>query len=287
MPRTRTLTTSRCSPLFLVAVACPPPRSRRVRVRSSTPTRCRTTAAAAVTPAEAVRAAVVRAAAGRPAGPAPAAEAAAQTQPSTRRPRSRPRRRPARPAAPTAARCRARASRCCSRRRHRHRPVRAAARGSGGGPGRDAAPSNDRAVLFVSYSGLFGGSERVLLDVATGLGGEPVVVCPDGPLAERARAAGIRTFTVPQAPARAAGDGARPPGHAAAAGRAGLRGARARALAAARRGVRLGHARGDRVRRPACAASRIRAHARLPEQRHGPGTGDRIAGALGGRAPRT
>jgi N-acetylglucosaminyl-diphospho-decaprenol L-rhamnosyltransferase len=37
-----------------------------------------------------------------------------------------------------------------------------------------------------------------LLDVTAGLDGEPVIVCPDGPLATRARAAGIRTFTVPQ-----------------------------------------------------------------------------------------
>jgi N-acetylglucosaminyl-diphospho-decaprenol L-rhamnosyltransferase len=53
-------------------------------------------------------------------------------------------------------------------------------------------------ALFVSYSGLFGGGEQILLDVATGLEGESVVVCPEGPLAERARAEGLRTFTVPQ-----------------------------------------------------------------------------------------
>jgi N-acetylglucosaminyl-diphospho-decaprenol L-rhamnosyltransferase len=53
-------------------------------------------------------------------------------------------------------------------------------------------------ALFVSYSGLFGGSERVLIDLTTGLGGDPVILCPEGPLADRARAAGIRTFTVPQ-----------------------------------------------------------------------------------------
>src|SRR5215203_4430835 len=53
-------------------------------------------------------------------------------------------------------------------------------------------------ILFVSYSGLFGGSERVLLDLATGCRGEPVIVCPEGPLVERARASGVRTFTVPQ-----------------------------------------------------------------------------------------
>ena len=53
-------------------------------------------------------------------------------------------------------------------------------------------------ILFVSYSGLFGGSERVLLDLATECRGEPVIVCPEGPLVERARASGVRTFTVRQ-----------------------------------------------------------------------------------------
>ena len=55
-------------------------------------------------------------------------------------------------------------------------------------------------VLFVSYSGLFGGAERVLLDVATGVPGEPVLACPEGALAARARAAGVRVFTVPERP---------------------------------------------------------------------------------------
>lgn len=53
-------------------------------------------------------------------------------------------------------------------------------------------------ALFVSYSGLFGGSERVLIDLVTGLSCESVIVCPAGPLADRARGAGVRTFTVPQ-----------------------------------------------------------------------------------------
>ncbi len=52
-------------------------------------------------------------------------------------------------------------------------------------------------TLFVSYSGLFGGAERILIDLASGLEGERVIVCPEGALAERARAAGLRTFPVP------------------------------------------------------------------------------------------
>ena len=53
-------------------------------------------------------------------------------------------------------------------------------------------------ILFVSYSGLFGGAERILLDLATGLGEDPVIVCPEGALAERAQDAGLRTFPVPK-----------------------------------------------------------------------------------------
>jgi len=47
------------------------------------------------------------------------------------------------------------------------------------------------AILFVSYSGVFGGSEQVLLDCASSVPGTPLLACPDGPLAERARAAGL------------------------------------------------------------------------------------------------
>ncbi len=45
-------------------------------------------------------------------------------------------------------------------------------------------------LLFVSYSGAFGGAERVLLDCGAAVEA-PLVACPDGPLAARARAAGI------------------------------------------------------------------------------------------------
>lgn len=48
--------------------------------------------------------------------------------------------------------------------------------------------------MFVSYSGLMGGSERILLDLAEGLDLPLVIACPEGPLAENARAAGLRVF---------------------------------------------------------------------------------------------
>jgi N-acetylglucosaminyl-diphospho-decaprenol L-rhamnosyltransferase len=50
-------------------------------------------------------------------------------------------------------------------------------------------------LLFVSYSGVFGGAERVLLDCA-GAVGEPLVACPEGALAARARAAGIDVVAI-------------------------------------------------------------------------------------------
>jgi N-acetylglucosaminyl-diphospho-decaprenol L-rhamnosyltransferase len=59
-----------------------------------------------------------------------------------------------------------------------------------------AAGGPATATLFVSYSGLMGGSERILLDLATGLEPVPVLACPDGPLAERAREAGLRVFPI-------------------------------------------------------------------------------------------
>jgi len=48
-----------------------------------------------------------------------------------------------------------------------------------------------RPVLFLSYSGVLGGSERVLLDCATRLGRPALVACPEGPLAAAARTAGL------------------------------------------------------------------------------------------------
>lgn len=57
-------------------------------------------------------------------------------------------------------------------------------------------------VLFASYSGLFGGAERVLLDCATRLPHPAVVACPEGPLAEAVRAAGLRHAAIAGGPLR-------------------------------------------------------------------------------------
>jgi N-acetylglucosaminyl-diphospho-decaprenol L-rhamnosyltransferase len=49
-------------------------------------------------------------------------------------------------------------------------------------------------VLAVSYSGLLGGAERLLLDVAGGLPEPPLLACPPGRLADAARARGLGVF---------------------------------------------------------------------------------------------
>ena len=49
-------------------------------------------------------------------------------------------------------------------------------------------------TLFVSYSGLMGGSERILIDMAPRLSGGVAVACPEGPLAERLREVGVHVF---------------------------------------------------------------------------------------------
>ena len=43
-------------------------------------------------------------------------------------------------------------------------------------------------VLFVAYSSVLGGAERILLDVASGLDPRPTLACPPGPLTAPARA---------------------------------------------------------------------------------------------------
>ena len=53
-------------------------------------------------------------------------------------------------------------------------------------------------VLFISYSAAAGGAERVLLDWAAAIRGDAVLACPDGPLAEHARAAGLSTLVLPR-----------------------------------------------------------------------------------------
>src|SRR5436305_11286285 len=49
-------------------------------------------------------------------------------------------------------------------------------------------------VLIISYSGAIGGAERLLVDFAGALEGEVCLACPEGPLADAARAAGLRVF---------------------------------------------------------------------------------------------
>jgi glycosyltransferase involved in cell wall biosynthesis len=46
--------------------------------------------------------------------------------------------------------------------------------------------------LVVSYSPLLGGAERLLVDLAPALPGNPLLACPPGPLAQAARGAGLR-----------------------------------------------------------------------------------------------
>jgi N-acetylglucosaminyl-diphospho-decaprenol L-rhamnosyltransferase len=55
-------------------------------------------------------------------------------------------------------------------------------------------------ALFVSYAGVLGGAERLLLDVAGGLAETPSLACPGGPLAERARAAGLHVIELRERP---------------------------------------------------------------------------------------
>jgi N-acetylglucosaminyl-diphospho-decaprenol L-rhamnosyltransferase len=52
-------------------------------------------------------------------------------------------------------------------------------------------------ILLVSYSGAFGGAERVLVDVAPVLEGDPTLACPEGPLAQAARKRGLAVLALP------------------------------------------------------------------------------------------
>ena len=60
-------------------------------------------------------------------------------------------------------------------------------------------------VLFVSYSGILGGAERVLLESAAAVQDNVVIACPPGELALHARAAGLPVLALPGAGPRAAG----------------------------------------------------------------------------------
>jgi glycosyltransferase involved in cell wall biosynthesis len=68
---------------------------------------------------------------------------------------------------------------------------------------RDATPAmSGNPTVIVSYSGVLGGAERILLDCATRLGAPAVVMCPQGPLAEAVIAAGLEHAPVPERPLR-------------------------------------------------------------------------------------
>jgi glycosyltransferase involved in cell wall biosynthesis len=55
-------------------------------------------------------------------------------------------------------------------------------------------------VLFISYAGVLGGAERVLLDCATRLARPAVVACPEGALAAAARDAGLAVEPIEERP---------------------------------------------------------------------------------------
>ena len=52
-------------------------------------------------------------------------------------------------------------------------------------------------ILFITYAGLLGGAERVLLDCAAAVEGPHVLACPEGPLAQAARHAGLTVVPLP------------------------------------------------------------------------------------------
>jgi GT2 family glycosyltransferase/glycosyltransferase involved in cell wall biosynthesis len=51
-------------------------------------------------------------------------------------------------------------------------------------------------VVLASYSGEFGGAERLLVEFAQGLGVDCAVACPEGPLSDAASAAGLTVFAL-------------------------------------------------------------------------------------------
>jgi GT2 family glycosyltransferase/glycosyltransferase involved in cell wall biosynthesis len=55
-------------------------------------------------------------------------------------------------------------------------------------------------ALFVSYAGVLGGAERLLLDVAGGLADTPTLACPPGELADRARSNGLHVIELRERP---------------------------------------------------------------------------------------
>ena len=116
----------------------------------------------------------------------------------------------------------------------------------GDGMGRDATRAmDDRPVLFISYAGVLGGAERVLLDCAARLPRPAVVACPEGPLAAAARGARLAVEPIPSRSLRMRGARL---GAARRARRPGPRRARRRPPARARGDRRLGRRAVLRVR---------------------------------------
>jgi N-acetylglucosaminyl-diphospho-decaprenol L-rhamnosyltransferase len=62
---------------------------------------------------------------------------------------------------------------------------------------RQAIASAVQMRLLISYSGVLGGAERALLELADALGEETSLACPRGALADAARARGLRVFALP------------------------------------------------------------------------------------------
>src|SRR4051794_20833110 len=62
---------------------------------------------------------------------------------------------------------------------------------------RDARSCAVVGIVIASYSGVFGGAERVLFDCATRMEQPLTVLCPEGPLAARLRAAGVAHRAIP------------------------------------------------------------------------------------------
>src|SRR3954468_8790754 len=64
--------------------------------------------------------------------------------------------------------------------------------------GRNPPSCQPVTIVIASYSGLFGGAERVLYDCATRMSQPVTVMCPEGPLAQRLRQAGVAHEPIPQ-----------------------------------------------------------------------------------------
>ncbi len=60
--------------------------------------------------------------------------------------------------------------------------------------------------LLISYSGVLGGAERVLIEVAEALGGECCLACPPGALADAASARGLRVLPLRERPLELRGE---------------------------------------------------------------------------------